>query len=360
MKKLLLIFTAFFTMLSCSVDEQITKNSKTIGVTTKTPDIKIPEDDGGWARYGIRPDGTYGQVETHIGLRIPNYTVAQYPGLTQDSYAVTTISDTLRLNYPCYLANVAPFLTSGQNDLVIDRVADGIPEEATGDYLMEGMLTITTFVPDGDGYYIPFGVVEKQSFWVSPNIYKMGFDDLLGVDYELQNPNYMWIWAQTADLYYNKAKVKLGKNLIVVEFNPDKFINESNYENNVATLPVTVLPQTINNWSATGVLNLSILTEKAVRPATDLTAIKVLTGRDKHIMLNWHCDYHASEEQPFYAKHWFTVKRNGTIIADNLEHSEYKDTEDVNGNFAPKNYEITITVPGLGTSTPITKVVTRR
>jgi len=352
MKKILL--TLFVILVaSCSPEEQTinlsTTLSRPIGIQTKTPDIKIPEDDGGYVRYGVRPDGTYGQIERRIGVRLPHYKASEHPLLTQDSYPVYRVNDTLVLTYPCHIANIAEFDITGQNDLVIDRVADGIPEVETGDYLMEGMLSITTF---RNG--LPYAKVEKQSFWVASNVYAMGFDDLLGINYGLINENYMWIWAQTADLYYNKAKVPLGKSLIVIEFNPDKFINESNYNNNIATLPVNVIPQTIYQWNAIGHLDLSAIEENKTIPPSNIIVTRRVERGKKIVKLDWSCPYH----EPNYVKHWFTVKRDGVIKYDGKDLSEFED-KTIQGNPHTLVYTITTTVKGLGESVPITVTVTR-
>ena len=351
MKKNILTLLLTSTIWSCSTDEQIVNNQSTerIGDATKNPDLYIPEFESGWKGYGITSNGTYGEINETIGIRVPNYLAENNAGLTQDSYAVVSPLGYPMLNYSCYIANGAQIDYSGANDFIVDRVADGIPQETNGDYLFPGMLSITTF-QNG----LPIGEVIKQSFWVAPTNQKIGFDDTLARDHRLDNPNNMFIWAGTADLYFNKARVNQGKNLIVVEINPQLEINESNYTNNVSTLPVNVdLTQSIYNWVGIGILDLSAISENQTIPPSNPIVTKNFQGANKFINIDFDCPYH----EPIYVKHYFTIRKNGVIVADKIDHSEYRET--FKGNYRTATYTITTTVIGLGESTPLIVTVAR-
>lgn len=349
MKKILLLLIAIL-IASCSPDEQITTYQSKIGDITKTPDLYLPEAESGWAGYGIRPDGTYGVYDKTLGLRIPRFTIANYPFLIQDCNPVIASQDgTLPLlQYSCYIANGAPIDYSGQNDFAVNMEEDGIILEENGDYNFPGMLSIVTF-QNG----LPIAETIKQTFWLGPNQTKLEYDDLLGTNFIYP---FMGLPAGTGDLYYNKAKVKPGLNLIVVEINPDLEINETNYNNNVSTLPVNVTMGTnsyFTYWVGSATVDTEAILNNRTIPPSNVIITKKFTGRDKFVKLDWECPYH----EPIYVKHWFTVKKNGIVVADKIDHSEY--IEIVSGNYRAATYTITTTVVGLGVSTPISVTVNR-
>jgi hypothetical protein len=360
MKKILLLI-GLVTIFGCSQNEEpITQNPSTaknttlavesatghIGDPTKTPDLYIAEFD---------PASKWQGWDEEVGLRNPPYddgTFAIYPRMELNYQAA--------LHYSCFIANGAPIDYTGQNDFVVCMPCDGITNEQSAQYQFPGMISIVTF-QDG----LPIGEVIKQSFWVLPTDWMTGYDYNQQIRWDvtdgLYNQRYMFIAAGTADNYGNHALIKEGKNLIVVEINPDLLITESNYNNNVSTLPVNVGPLTNNQGKA--LLDLTAIEANKTRPAFNVVVTKNFKGADKYVNLNWDCAYHDGVLLPngeitkYYVKHHFTVKRNGVVIAENLEPSELKIKED--GRFKSAEYSITIHVTGLGFSPPTTVTVKR-
>jgi hypothetical protein len=317
MKKLLFIILVL-TLISCSVDEQIVKSESYSKIgNNNNVNLNIPEKEMDWQ---YMPDG--------LGIR------------SEGTYPVfLDINNKLMLRYSCWIANQAQANPTGANDFVSKMSEDGIPSTIYyGYYDFNGMLSITAFQ-----FGFPISQVEKQSFAVYPTDYKNGVNPSELRTYGVDT---MYINGGSADLYLNRAPVNQGKNLIVVEINPDRQIFETNYDDNVSTLPVNV------NGNQ-GVLDLSAIAENQTIPASELTAVRSRSKGKTYVDLDWHCVYHT----PIYVSHYFTVKRNGVIVATNLEHSEF--TDSFNGNPQSTTYTITITVKGLGESTPITVTVTR-
>lgn len=332
MKKYLILLVIFITT-ACSTDEQIIKSQSKIGLPTyPLSDLYIPEDEQGWQYY-----------QNGLGLR------------TQENYIVrkTTTNDTL-VDYSCWIANKLPInptdYYTGQYDFVCNPEEDGIYNESSNSYNFPGMLSITTFCPDESGYYLPIGEVIKQRFRLIPTDFRQELDPYSIIIY---NEPLMALQTGTADNYDNKAKVKAGKNLVVVEINPDLEITERDYTNNVSTLPLNVTFQPIQgNVVGSAVIDLSIITENKTAPPSNIIITKKFTGKEKYIKIDFHCPYHDN-----YVKHYFTVKKNGVVVEPKLLESEYKET--ITGNYRTATYEITTTVIGLGTSLPTTVTINR-
>jgi len=315
MKKLLLI-PILIILISCSVDEQLTKQEARIG-NLNNVNLNVPEKEFDWQ---YMPDG--------LGIRSEGI----YP-------AFFDVNGNLMLRYSCWIANQSQPNPSGVNDFVSKMSEDGIPSTVYyGYYDFEGMLSITTF-QNG----LPVAQIEKQSFAVYPTDYKNG---VIPSELRTYGADTMYINAGTADLYLNRARVNQGKNVIVVEVNPDKQIFETNYNDNVSTLPVNVSGNQ-------GFLDLSAIADNQTIPPSELTAIRSRNKGKTIVDLDWDCVYH----DPIYVKHYFTVRRNGNIVADNLEHSEFTDI--FNGNPQSTAYSVTITVIGLGESVPTLITVNR-
>lgn len=320
MKKLLIALICVISITACKKNieaEQQTAAAKTempaevtaaghIGDPNRTPDLYIPENELGWNGY---PEG--------MGLRTGIYrTFADATG-----QQVTA--------YPCWIANNTPFDYTGKNDFVVCRPCDGIPVDGQqGSYDFPGMLSITTF-QNG----LPVFEVIKQRFFLVRHEAKNGFNWIAAKTYGADT---MFLNPGTADNYVNRAKTTQGKQLVVVEINPDLLITESNYQNNVSTLPINI------NGTET-VLDLSAIDENKTHAATDLTGYH-LAKNIKKVFLQWHCPYHS----PFYVKHWFTIYKNGVLLEDHVQASNYVD--DVSGAFKQATYEVFINVPGLGRS----------
>jgi len=332
MKKLLLI-PILLMLISCSVDEQVLKQEARIGIQTNTPDLIIVEKEFDWA---FRPNG--------FGIRIPFYNDGTYRVEYKAKTFGGTELDTV-FTYSCPIANIAEQRADGTTDFVVNKEEDGF-QNGSGGYDFEGMLSITTF-QNG----LPVGEVIKQTFDVAPTHTKLDFNYLLETNYE---EPFMAIPARTADMYTNRAVVRSGKQVVVIQVNPNLLINESNYDNNVSTLPINVtITGTDNNLLGTAVVDESAIAENQTIPPSELTATRSRVRGRTHVFLDFHCPYHA----PIYANHHFTIKRNGVVIADNLEHSEFTDV--MNGNPQTVTYEITTTVIGLGESVPTLITVTR-
>jgi hypothetical protein len=357
MKKFLSL-TVFIAVFGCGTYEEPTTTSPStskmingqyhIGDENRSPDLYIPQLEQDWQGW------TNG-----MGLWNPPYKLVNYGylGLTQDSYIVTIPRGETEphMSYPCFIANGADYKNNpnGKNDFVSDRSEDGIQEEVGSDYIFPGMLSIVTF-QDG----LPIGEVKKQSFWVEPSDAKVGYnwdypED--GGDRRVYDNDTMSIPAGTADLYSNEAKVRHGKNLIVVEINPDLLITESNYNNNVSVLPVNVnlTPVAGTGWIGIATLDTSAIEANKTHPAKDVVVTKNFKGASKYITIDWQCPYH----EPIYVKHWFTLKKNGVVVKDKFDESIY--TDYVSGSFKSATYEITIHVTGLGSSPPTTITVKR-
>jgi hypothetical protein len=344
MKKLikftLVLLLATF-IISCSTDEQFIKTSnERTGIQTNNPDLVITEQEYDWA---FRPNG--------FGIRIPFYNDGTYRVEYKAKTFGGTEMDTV-FTYSCPIANIAQQMADGSTDFVVNKEEDGFVN-GSGGYNFEGMLSITTF-QNG----LPVGEVIKQTFDVTPTHTKLDFNYLLENYYE---EPFMAIPARTADMYTNRAVVRSGKQVVVIEVNPNLLINESNYENNISTLPINVtITGTDNNFLGTAVLDLSALAENQTIPPSDLRAPRSRNKGKTYVALDWNCPYHAHrptpESEPIYVKHYFTVKRNGVAIATNLEHSEFTDV--INGNPQTINYTITTTT-GLGESVQASIIVTR-
>ncbi len=315
---LVLLFATF--IISCSADEQFAKEqnytASKIG-NLNNVNLNIPELEFDWqymdAGLGLRSEGTYPVFFNQSGE--------------------------LMLRYNCWIANQAEADYTGANDFVSKMSEDGIPSTIYyGYYDFQGMLSITTF-QNG----LPIAQIEKQSFAVYPTDYKIGVNPN---ELRTYGADTMYINSQSADLYLNRARVNQGKNVIVVEVNPDKQIYETNYNDNVSTLPVNVV-------GSQGFLDLSAINENLTIPPSELTATRTRSKGKTYVFLDFNCPYH----EPIYVKHYFTIKRNGVVIATNLEHSEFTDV--INGNPQIINYQITTTVTGLGESASTTITVLR-
>jgi len=331
MKKIILL--ALFALTSCStteINEPTQEQSAKIGDVTRTPNLYIPQLEYDW--NGLEQSG--------LGL------------WSAGTYSVTkNVSNDTILNYSCWIANSKDangnFDYSGSSDFVVDMSEDGIPINVlSGDYNFDGMLSITTF-QNG----LPIAQVEKQRFYVTPTDFRVGHNYLSMRQYGVDT---MYIPCGTSDEYVNRAKVKGGKNLIVIEINPDNQIVERDYTDNVSVLPVNVTFGTFAGVRiGTGVLDQSAIAENVTIPPSNIVVTKNFQGRNKFVKIDWDCPYHS----PRYVKHHFTVKKNGIIVEPKIDHSEY--TEIVKGNYQTSIYTITTTVIGLGTSSNVNVTVNK-
>ncbi len=335
MKKKVIIIGAFLLaliMLSCSADEQFLQNQNKANVQGKVGDLIIVGHELDWQ---FRPNG--------FGIRVPFYTNGTYPV----SYQATTYGGStfdITVTYSCPIANIKEQRADGSTDFVVDKVASGIAN-GNGGYDFPGLLAITTF-QNG----LPVGQVIKQTFDVSPTHVKNDFDWTLENYYD---EPFMAIPARTADMYTNRAIVRSGKQVVVVEVNPDGLFEETDTTNNITKLPLNVvLNGTTNENLGYATVDESAYLENVTIPASEIVVTKNFQGRNKFVKIDWHCDYH----EPIYVKHHFTIRKNGVIVADNFDLSEY--TDFVKGNFTSATYSITITT-ALGESAPTIVTVTR-
>lgn len=333
MKKIILTLVILL-LVACSSDDnnQVvnTTMNRTIGDVTKTPNLGIAEKNFNYKGY------TNG-----FGIRVPPYDNGTYGvGYTTVNFN-TTVLDTV-ITYFCPIENRAPINYSGIYDFVVNKVTDGTIY-GSGSYTFDGLLSITTYRKG-----LPIGIIYKNLYDVQATDETNEYDNTQQIDYnQLYNSiDYMWIPAGTADSYTNRAIVRSGLNLIVVEVNPGRVVTESNYDDNISKLPVNVTMTPVNNLLGTAVVDLAAIDDNRTRVVTNLSYIKDLKGRDKSITIDWDCPYHS----PIYVKHWFRVKKNGVIVADNLMESTYKET--VRGNYNSSTYEVQVFVEQLGMSTP--------
>lgn len=294
------------------IEQTVESQQRTIGDIARTPDLIIET-----------MSNEYDGYSTGFGLHY-----------TASNFSVYQSNLKWYLRYNCPIANIAQQGT--QNDFVVDMSNDGIPI-GSGGYNFPGLLAISIF-QDG----LPVFPVKKETFQNQTTAFKNNYNWNIHTTYQWDTA---FIHAQGADRYINTVQVKGSdtpedsKYLVVVEVNPELFIRESRYDNNVSVLPARIS-------DGIGYLDFSATDENKTRSATNLTGIYNGKGKSKHVALDWDCPYH----EPIYVKHWFTVKRNGIIIAENLHDSQYSDP--VTGNFRVAKYEVIVNVPGLGASLP--------
>jgi hypothetical protein len=200
----------------------------------------------------------------------------------------------------------------------------------------------------------------KQTFNLSASTYLQGYNPLLQINYNEGFPNapFMSLPAQTADNYSNRAKVEQGKNVVVIHFNPDHLVPETNFNNNVTILPLNVtITGTSNSLYGTAIVDQSALTENQTVPPVIETAQRTRVNGKTKVFLDWSCPYHGHGNDPIYVPHTFTVRRNGGIVYSGFDASQFLD-DGIRGNPQSLTYTITTTT-FLGESTPITVTVNR-
>jgi len=342
MKKLLLI-PILIMLISCSVDEQIVKSQQRIldGDSTKNFKLSLVEKSFNYVGW-----------EDGIGIKVPPYDYGYKVTYSPKVFGGTEL-DTV-LTYFCPIGNIAELDYSGANDWVVNKLESGIPT-GNGGYNFDGLLAIYT-VKDR----LPVAEVIKQNFNLSATTYQNGYDPQQQINYNegLADAPFMFLGAQTADNYTNRAVARRGKQLIIIVLNPSGLINPEKIATNVVVLPINV---TINSTN-TSFLGTAVIDESAILENTTIPPVIQQSQRTRvkgktSIFLDWSCPYHGNGTTTHYIPHTFTVKRNGNIVYSGQDESEFTDV--INGNPQSVTYEITTTVIGLGESTPTLITVTR-
>jgi len=254
------------------------------------------------------------------------------------------------VHYACPLGNVADTASSllypdgSANDFVVDRSNDGIIDTVYSvyNYQYPGMISIRIY-QGGQRLFTTL----KQDYWVVNTNHIDG--------YEFYPRTYrgdtMYISAMSADFYVNYARLPstvpgtadAGKYVVVVEVNPEKIVTESNYDNNIGTLPFRVE----NNLP---ILDLTAIAENKPVPVTNLTAVKKLTGNPKTVTLTWQ-NNNGSVPRPDDV---YEVWENGQFKAKVLG-GTYVST--VSGSWKQSTYSVFYKIAGLGISSPVSITV---
>lgn len=306
-----------------------------IGVPGQMPDLYIPEDENDWE--GFESPYSYGIIGLNRVSQmyiIPSFKVdSEYARL----FNLPVGARIKAVAYDCPIANNTPFDYTGIHDLLICRPCDGLVDEYYGGYNFPGMLAIEVF-QNG----LPVVSAGKQNFALFPGDNKVGFDWNSVKNYNVINGDTSVLYPGTSDVYKNVVPANEGKYVIVAIVNPDKILDESNYDNNASHLPINVSGINVT-------VDESALGDNKPHPATNLTYSKP-PGKVKTLTLDWDCPYHS----PLYIYHNFTLKQDGIVIATGFDTSNYTITLQ---NGQKHTYEIIINVSGLGSSEPISKKI---
>lgn len=335
MKKIKLLTLLLITILySCSNDnlQDITtlgsdsntkvktgKNISRLALTTvRTPDLYVPEFETGWKNLST------------IGLRVPTY----------ESY--WKIFDS-KLPMNLFIANKPPVTGidyTGQSDFVYETEYDYY----SGGFNIIGLFRITSYVNgiptevNTSNYYsettgtdiLDGGIF--SSLQTYSNVYYLNS----GLGRDLYNENQL------------RPSVVDGLNLIVIEINPDMLITESDYTNNVTTLPLMIS----GGINGTAVLDLNAISANQTIPvvlSTNLKTTENLKGRTKSISFSWTSIYDTTNVK---VKYHFIIKKNGVVVVNNLTTNTYTEVLP-NGKPTINTYEIITNVSGLGESIPV-------
>jgi hypothetical protein len=291
-----------------------------IGDPNRTPNLYILENDPGWLGY------------SSLGL----WTIDARPRIEFDN------TGQARIGYNCWIGNgvknspTFQFDPSGQKDFVVCRPCDGIIDSSyTGSYdnlTFPGMLAIRLFQ---NGEYV--GNKIKQQFWVEPNFER---DNFPWNGYPRYGNDTMYIYWGTADNYFNRINVPTvngtpvqGKYVVQVEVNPDGVITESNKDDNIGLMPVSIVGTTVT-------IDQSAIAENVPKPITDLKAVYNGKGQYKTVTLTW-----TSKAQEFcVAKDGVMIKSVYGTSANGVQ--QYVDT--VSGGFKSASYFIQAENEGIG------------
>jgi len=346
MKKLILI-PILIMLISCSVDEQIIKSQQRILDGDSTKNFKLSL---------IEKSFNYVGWEDGIGIKVPPYDYGYKVTYSPKVFGGTEL-DTV-LTYFCPIGNIAELDYSGANDWVVNKLESGIPT-GNGGYNFDGLLAIYT-VKDR----LPVAEVIKQNFNLSATTYQNGYDPQQQINYNdgLPDAPFMFLGAQTADNYTNRAVARSGKQLIIIVLNPSGLINPEKIATNVVVLPINVtINSTNNSFLGTAVIDESAIAENTTIPPDEVVVTKSQQGK-RWIKLDWHCPYHGNGVDTYYIPHHFKVVRVvggvSKTVYDGEDISEFLDDK-IKGNPQSATYEITTTVIGLGESVPTLITVNR-
>ena len=306
---------------------------------------------------------TIGDVTRHFDLYIPTL-ITNVRGWEQQygyfglwmpsSRRLYLIDGQWQVGYNCPIGNDAPQVPNGQNDFIIDKSVDGIVDiTCIGCYTFAGITEVTVFKLDANGYATQTSTFQKQQYDLESTDFIDTYDYNIHQYYAWDT---MFIQAKTFDRYYNYAPIPgtltpdPGNYIVVVQVDPDQLTADYNKSNNVTSLPLTI--DAGMGVNSIPILNTNLLSSMKLKPVTNLTGV-YQAKNIKKVFLDWDCPYHL----PLYIRHWFTVYKNGVLLADNLTNSDFIDN--VPASFKTANYTVFINVPGFSKSIGVNKTINK-
>ncbi len=308
------------------------------GDPNKHPDLYIPLCESDWQFrtpcLGIRMQDT---LVTHVVVASASFAT---------SYYLNEGDTCLLIQYYCPIANGAPqdtLFDYGANDLVIVKSRDGI-SDGHGHYDFKGFIDIGIY---NNGKIV--GGYNKTTYGITNTDFKASIIQKF-IHYYTEGDT-MIINAQCADTYNNRVAVKTkngmapdGFYVIRVKVNPDKYITESNYDNNVSVIPLKIKNNIVS-------INDSALLDNAPPTPTGFSGIPVWGSR-KYVSLVW-------DSIPSLNQTEVTIKRDNVVIATGLKGHNYYDTS-IPNNWKQSVYTIEATIQGLGTSKPYSFTIKKK
>ena len=319
MKNLLL--AALILITACSKKQTEFIEQAALPVARLSQSLATPGPDLRVVSFSTEYDGYANGIGLRSGnLRISRILVSQ----TEAKVFGFPLGELIRVvSYDCPIENISA--QGKENDFVLD-LSDNGTANGSG-YYIDGLLSLALFQNS-----LPVMPELKQSFQLQTTSVKVGYDWKLHTNYQWDTS---FIHAQALDKYRNMVRVPEGNGtyILAVQVNPNKKFFETDYTNNVSTLPFRIENDAIYLEPT--------LTGKAL-PVTDLTATYSLRGKDKNVFLDWECPYH----EPIYVTHSFTIYKNGVLLADHIHESNF--TDYVKGSTRNiSTYEVFINVVGL-------------
>jgi hypothetical protein len=324
----ILLITILFSCKKQEIQKPVVEEmvSSIRGVETFGADLFIPEKITGWgySYFGIRAK----QPAIDNAFIVP-HRFAVSMGLPEGQTIAT-------LDYDCPIINIATQRKDGLNDFILPTTM-GTYDPTIRGYLYEGVLGLSLFkngLPVWNNYKRGYNVINTNRSDIAQ-------DSLV----RYYGADTTFISAQFGDVYRNFVPLPFvnngtliadtGKYLLVVHVNPQQRFTESNYSNNISTLPVTV---GLNN---TVVIDEAAIQANRVNSPIRITATANNIRGKKSVTLNMECPYHGTG-----VYHEFQIKKNGVIVQDDWYLETWTDNN-VQGN--PKNsiYEASIKIDGL-------------
>ena len=208
-----------------------------------------------FAQYGI-PNNKCDMIipDLWIGKFVDRDTAGVLAKNPVVKYRITNGDTAVRITYECIVLNRAAQDKSGINDFVIPRSSAGNYDSVTKSWNFKFMLSLKMFYANGAQY----DTIRKQSYNMEPGEQLIThFDPTWGWGFDWSKVRYygadtMNLPASTGDMYVNSMsvpKTKIngktvglpGSYYLVITFNPEKVIPETDYTNNTVILPFRIL-----------------------------------------------------------------------------------------------------------------------